>query len=309
MVEQWIQAASALQLVNDRRAICARLHAGLLNARAHLFKSGSEEHKWALLPRGFWWAEGQAALEQNWERGDFSTWIEHKHHLQAFGVEIGLAGLLEMIPFDRRATLARSLSVAGDPGWISAKEAFSFACSELRLNANNAGRAIIEQAKLGFVTARAVLAQATQGKRSDPDCEWQEREWDIPTWFWENFTSREASAQDWTIGMFSGRGHSPIGARAITLSGVHFLLESLTPTKAPTAHGNRETPQGRKPKYDWPGATSKVWGLLNRGDLKPTQQVDIELALIRSLGGEDHEPSQSTVRPYAKIIWEEFQKE
>jgi predicted nucleotide-binding protein len=38
------------------------------------------------VPVEFWWAEGEAALEGDWETGDFDTWIEHRIHLQAFGI-------------------------------------------------------------------------------------------------------------------------------------------------------------------------------------------------------------------------------
>jgi len=38
------------------------------------------------VPRKFWWAKGYAALTQNWELGDFETWIDRKIHIEAFGV-------------------------------------------------------------------------------------------------------------------------------------------------------------------------------------------------------------------------------
>ena len=72
--------------------------------------------------------------------------------------------------------------------------------------------------------------------------------------------------------------------------------------------GDNEPQRGRKPKYDWPAATLAVFGLIYRGELKPNIQADIERALIDHLTQGDNGPSESTVRPYAKLIWEESQK-
>jgi predicted nucleotide-binding protein len=45
-----------------------------------------------------WWAQGEAALTQNWTTGDFETWIDHKIHLKAFGVMFRRADVQKMIP-------------------------------------------------------------------------------------------------------------------------------------------------------------------------------------------------------------------
>lgn len=65
---------------------------------------------------------------------------------------------------------------------------------------------------------------------------------------------------------------------------------------------------GRRPKYDWPAATLAVFGRIHRGDFKPESQADVERALIDHLAEEKGGPSESTVRPYAKLIWIESQK-
>ncbi len=66
--------------------------------------------------------------------------------------------------------------------------------------------------------------------------------------------------------------------------------------------------RGRKPKYDWPAATLAIFGMIYRGDLKPELQADIERALIDHLTLGDSAPSESTARPYAKLIWDEYSK-
>ena len=67
-------------------------------------------------------------------------------------------------------------------------------------------------------------------------------------------------------------------------------------------------PRGRRPKYNWPKSVLAVFGDIHRGDLKPETQADIERALLEHMGGKEGGPSESTLRPYAKLIWEESQK-
>jgi SEFIR domain len=93
--EEWISAASALSLLgmkdwfSSTRTICKRAHAGLIQARAERFIHDSKFADHVDIPIEFWWAEGEAALNQNWTTGDFDTWVGRgidAIHLQAFGV-------------------------------------------------------------------------------------------------------------------------------------------------------------------------------------------------------------------------------
>jgi hypothetical protein len=89
--EEWISATSALALLGmshplGARTICKRAHAGLIKARAARFIRDGRSTDNVDLPAEFWWAQGEAALGQNWTTGDFDTWIDHRIHLQAFGV-------------------------------------------------------------------------------------------------------------------------------------------------------------------------------------------------------------------------------
>lgn len=310
MPEHWIAAREALEIVGDKYALCARLREGLVQARAKLFVAGDRREEGAPIPKEFWWAGGHEALEQDWATGDFSTWIKEKHHFQAFGVSIGLTGLLEMVAFEKRAAIALSLSVAGNPDWIAAKQARSYAYDTLGHNPMQAGSAIVSQAQLGFVTARAVLAQGATGNSSEDDWLWEAREWGIPVWFWNDFTDPNQSNQDWTLGKFSGRGPGPNKVHWITLNGVHFLRESIVALGQPKADSiaSANTKSGRPTEYGWLEATNAIWAKLYGNELKPMRQADIERALIQHLRKGDNEPSQSTVRPFAKAIWEKFQE-
>lgn len=308
MAEQWISAAKALEIAKDSFALCERLYAGKILARASVLLTGDKREEECAIPRGFWWAMGHAALDQNWNVCDFSTWLEQKQHIQAYGVTMGLSGVLETVDFEKRALIARSLSVASNPDWISAREASRL--SGQTTKPVNAGEPIMALARLGFVSGRAVLFEGYRQGGNETEVLWEQREWDIESWFWNEFTISGKSDQDWTLGKFSGRGEGPGGIHYVILSGVHFhrsFLSALDIQKAPLPEPE-EMKRGRKPYYDWTAAISTIWGRLYRGDLLPQTQADIEIALISTLTKGEKSPNESTVRPYAKPIWEEFQK-
>ena len=246
-------------------------------------------------------------MKQNWQTGDFDTWIDQKIQCKAFGVTIALSGILEMVAFEKRALIARSLSVAGDPDWITAKEArrLSFEAS----NKTNASEAILELARLGFVSGRAVSLEAYRQTPTEHEIRWEQREWDIEPWFWQEFALPGKGSLDWALGKFSAAGAGPTSIQYVMLSGVHFHRASLAALDAPKAlpQETGEQKRGRKPLYDWTGASSVIWGRLHRGELNPQTQADIEVALIDVLTKDDASPSESTVRPYAKPIWEQYQ--
>jgi hypothetical protein len=311
MTEHWITSAQALEVAGGSRAICSRLKEGLITARAALLIIGDNREEDRAVPQGFWWARDNLALEQDWNTGEFSTWINQSLHCQAFGVRFPLSEVLEIAPFEKRAEIARGLSVAGDARWMTARAARTYAFDVLRLSPMTAGTAIINEARLGFVTARAVLAQGALGVEFDDTWAWQEREWNIPVWFWTDFTAPHASAQNWESGVFSGNGAGPKRTRSITLSGVHFLRDSLAAMGGPKP--SSQTPDlakaGRKPSYDWPAATNEIWRRLYGNDLRANCQADIERALITLLSNGDSGPSESTVRPYAKGIWDNYKED
>jgi hypothetical protein len=173
-------------------------------------------------------------------------------------------------------------------------------------------RIIIEQARLGFVVARAVLAQCER-HTSRSQLAWEEREWDVPTWFWSDFIGARSSFEEWGVGQFSGSGVAGGVNCTITLSGVHFHRPSLEAFLGLTDEaGPPETQtskRGRTPTYRWPETVSAIWGQIYRGDLKPKFQADIEKAMIKLLGPPDASAGESTVRPYAKIVFDEFLKD
>ena len=96
--DEWISAQAALALVKNSCAICKRAHAGLVKARAVRFIYAGKSSDNVDVPASMWWAEGEAALEQDWSTGDFETWINQEIHLQAFGVMFNSADIQQMLP-------------------------------------------------------------------------------------------------------------------------------------------------------------------------------------------------------------------
>jgi hypothetical protein len=310
MAEHWIEASRAQELVGSTFTLCERAKAGLVKSHAQLLLVGSERHEGAEIPSKFWWAEGHEALNQDWESGDFSTWIDRSAEWKAFGVRFALSGLIEMLPFERRALAARSLSVAGNPDWVSATEARKFSYNEGGVNPTRAATAVIEQAKLGFLTARAVVAQGSKGRSDETEWSWEAREWDISPWFWEECTHEDSSSQDWASGKFSGRGKGPNGLRYFTLLGVHFLRESLTALlPAKTAAVSNSEPRnkgGRPPAAFADDLMCAIWGLIHQGDLNPKNQAEIERAMLDWAARNDHELGTTMARGKARKVYATF---
>jgi predicted nucleotide-binding protein len=97
--KEWISAATASALLarslgtfKARQAIAKRAADSLIRSRAQRFIRESpamrttETQDNVELPAQFWWARGEPALVQDWDTGDFDTWIANIHHWRAFNV-------------------------------------------------------------------------------------------------------------------------------------------------------------------------------------------------------------------------------
>jgi hypothetical protein len=107
--DEWVRAADAVATLKGilaeypaRLRICERAHAGLVRARAEQFHQGKQVIQNHEIPKEFWWAEGHEALEQDWAAGDFSTWIEHRIQLRAFGVTFARSDIEKVVHPNRR---------------------------------------------------------------------------------------------------------------------------------------------------------------------------------------------------------------
>jgi len=315
MAYEWINANAALKFVSAGstrtqaiEAICRRAHTGDLVGMAQQYFRGEFRQPQFLIPKEFWWAEGHAALDQDWVASDFSTWIDGKLQLRAQGVSFDFVALSELVPAINRATAMQAFSVISDPDWISAHDLMKLAST--RFNPASAGNAIIAACQTGHLVAKALRVSISDSGRTS-SFDGASVEWDIPLWFWRDFTGNDTSSQNWQSGIFKGRGpyagHRPM----FTLQGVYFHRAGLAVLGLANSEQDSPVPsnRGRKPEYDWDGTVTAIWGLVYRGDFKPDNQAQIEKAMQRLLTKGDKEPSESTVRPYASRIWNEMQKE
>lgn len=204
----------------------------------------------------------------------------------------------------------RQISLVGDPDWISARE-----LQLLMMKIHNPAKvetAIVEACQLGQIAGRAARMKCIDtgsSSRFDSNSETASMEWDIPIWFWRELVKPD-HFQDWRLNKAHGSGRRKNKSIKIELQGVHFHRSGLVNLGLASADSKQSSKAagGRKPTYDWQASSLAVFGHIHRGDFKPENQADIERALIEHLSDGKSEPSQSTVRPYAKLIWEESQK-
>jgi hypothetical protein len=147
----------------------------------------------------------------------------------------------------------------------------------------------MEQCRLGFIIGRAVEMRWAEGAKPD-DWTTEAREWDIPIWFWEGFTSKETSTQNWEQGLFAGKGRGPQGRGWMTLNGVHFLrssLDVLLPATL-TIGGGEQSVDPRKPAL--PESELRRWWEKLAGARDALTQEQ-----LRALAASDH-PRNSVSR-------------
>jgi hypothetical protein len=106
MSDEWISAASALQLVAEalgnqheaRLAICSRAYEGLINAKAVRYVAGNGRTLAdSKIPRDFWRDRGPSRLAQNWPAGDFERSIGTFGVEKAFGVSFSREGIESLV--------------------------------------------------------------------------------------------------------------------------------------------------------------------------------------------------------------------
>ena len=139
--EEWISAAHAVRLLKPvlgsdwqaQRTICKRAHEGLIRARAEKFNIDDKGRHNVEIPKGFWWAEGESALTQNWAAGDFDTWIRREKHWRAFGVSFHRNDVEKLIPASTPAKDRASSSTCGytQPGGRNGRDDVGSLCPEI----------------------------------------------------------------------------------------------------------------------------------------------------------------------------------
>lgn len=218
-------AANGGSKTTAKHTLCERAYAGLIRTRARELFADDHAQTTKDIPSKFWWSKGHEALDQNWTTGDFSTWIDKKVEVRAFGVSFALDDVLDIIPVEQRALVALKHSVAGNPDWISAKAAATRISESHMIGFYVAAAKLIELARLGFVTARSL--QMSRSPVFRPEQVTMQREWDVPTWFWNEYCEGPSTSHDWELGSFKGESHGAKADSRIELTGVHFLASTI----------------------------------------------------------------------------------
>lgn len=180
--EEWISAASAVALLrmkhfSSTHTICKRAHVGLIKARAQRFVRDGQPTDNVDVPAEFWWAEGRAALKQNWTTGDFDTWIDHRIRLQAFGVTFRRSDIEQLRP----TPVSES---ASSPGSMKSQANTSV------LPNDNAGTVFISYSHDSPDHARAVLSLSNKLRSDGIDCVLDQYE-SSPPEGWPRWMDRE----------------------------------------------------------------------------------------------------------------------
>ena len=265
---EWITAARAYEIVSGAiplrasSAICSRANDGLVRARAKRLICGKQSASDAALPTSFWWARGDAALEQNWTSGDFETWIEGRLHCRAYGVEFCAADILDMVPARQKNLGELNRSEPGNyaPALLCRQELQS----AVGCNEKEAEAIILNACRLGLVTSRCASIAWRVKDRYGLN-HYEDLNVEVPDWFWENCSHGSDTILIWLTGRFAGKGFVDDEEYRAVLNGVEFQVSDIVSLERanrsrdlPTAEdlaiadtGSAEAGQGRRKSDLW----------------------------------------------------------
>lgn len=186
----------AAPFTDQQRTICKRAHAGLIKARAAKLILPSGNHSDADIGEDFWWAEGGAALEQNWVAGDFSTWINQKFQVKVFGACFWADDIYAIVP--------GAPKLAGR--WIDSVDAVELVAAKGGVPATDALAAIVHCCANQLVAARCQSLSWQYSDRYDTLVNEQVDDDVIPTWFWRTSAQHPDAVLNWRAGNFAGPG-------------------------------------------------------------------------------------------------------
>lgn len=202
MANQWISCAKALEIVGgpdpaffDKQSLLNGAANGRIRARALCYVEFDEfeQATWegydCELPAASWNFDEANELSNDWVTGDFEK-IVLSLRFCATGVSFNLEEVLELVPFEKRATILRSLSVASNVDWISTRSARAMLVADGQLSENDAESLLLDHCKQGLVSARAVLLELTyHADAHRPNI--HEREWDVSLCFGASSLNRK----------------------------------------------------------------------------------------------------------------------
>ena len=269
MFSEWLTAHEALELVRGTtslhqapRAICSRAYAGILAARATRLILGSKVEDDAEVPASFWWAEGEAALKQNWGTGDFETWIDQRVQCRAFGVKFSRVGIESMLGKPERVTAADHFKVGN---YASAATCLVELKAAIECEGAEAERLILRSCRAGLVQSRcsSIDWRVTDRYR---EVESKETNVRIPDWFWDHCVDDPDAVLNWGTGRFAARGAIDGDTYKTVVAGIQFDVSGIVEIESQVGparpaqskdDGNNDNlpppnfPAGRKLSQQW----------------------------------------------------------
>lgn len=223
MSDGYISAAEAfdrldgLVVGSPAYTICPRARDGILTARAKVFFWGDERHEDCEIPKWFWWAGAESALEQNWKSGDFSTWIDQKVHCRAYGVMFREDEIDAIVP---RTDKANSRSFA------DCVDCVEVLCERAAIDPETAVRRLIQHCAAGLVDSRCSrfwwrISDRYESQRED------ETAGPVPDWFWEQCADHPDTIFDWRSGKVSSRSYIEDDHYKVIVEGLQFGNEGV----------------------------------------------------------------------------------
>lgn len=302
MTKQWVTAAKARELAKDTYRLCDRARTGLLEARAELFISSRDRYADVQVPASFWWAGGHEALEQNWQIGDFSTWIENRYEQKAFGVRFELEGVLACVPEDRRSAARRSCSVVGDPAWLSLSKGIALLASRSEQLSDDPWAALATRCEAGLAAARAVLAEGRVQGPDGAEQDWVRHEWDVPGWLWRAVATNDSRLIDRRTGTLLQAIEGPGGCVVTRLVDIHLAAADLEAMVPAEVEAPRIKAGGRPPLAFGEQMICEVWQAIYENRLSNSTQANLVDFMLDWAASKGHDLSETSAKQRAKMI-------
>lgn len=230
MDDEWISANEAFELVSKSNpysaatTICARAHDGLIATKARLVMFGNRRREDAEVPSEFWWARGEGALTQNWQAGDFETWVDRDVHCRAYGVLFSHRDILALAPAGTLSATKPADQPRGN--FASAARCVMELEKQLGVTTQEAGDQIVRFCAAGLIDSRcdSFWMEVTDlfGAKEE-----QTENLHIPSWFWEICLSDQHAILDWRTGTFAGRGKVGVKVHKARVRGAVFDISGV----------------------------------------------------------------------------------
>ena len=325
MEDEWISAAEAhkrlfkLHHLRTAEAICSRAADEILVAKAQTLLWGNERFSDKEIPSVFWWARGNTALSQNWQAGDFETWIDSRVHCRAYGVTFHEGDIAAMLPSTRGS---RGVDRSAGTNFATARECVAELVEQLKIDPAQVQRHIQRHCRGRLIEGQCDEIWWEVKDRYGPT-EYTDQQVAIPAWFWEHCASNPDAILDWQSGTFSGRGSIDGETYSVRIRGAKFDVAGIIDLESLLASESNPKPKqssdvsnaapvtksaepsgGRRRSENWSDWIAELTAYIHEEGIPAGSGVEGQDSLIAAiderLRGEGL--SRSTVQPVVRAV-------